>query len=84
MRSRLACGARQLLRCLLFRRKRANLINAAREGLIRERLQVDLGVDGKGSQVDCRSGMCDLHRHSSDLYSGMHSGSSTTESNARN
>jgi hypothetical protein len=62
IRPRLAREARQLLRRIVLRRERSDLINAAWEGPIRERLQVDLSVHREGPHVNGRSDARDLHR----------------------
>ncbi len=61
IRPRLACEARKLLRRIVPWRERADLVNAAREGPVREPLQVDLGVHREGPHVDRRSDTRDFH-----------------------
>jgi hypothetical protein len=58
---RLTREARELLRRIVPQRERSDLINAAWEGPIRERPQVDLSIHREGPHVDGRSDARDLH-----------------------
>jgi hypothetical protein len=62
IRPRLTREARQLLRRIVPRRERSDSVNAAWEGPVRERLQVDLGTHREGPHVNGRSHARDLHR----------------------
>ena len=62
IRPRLAGEIRKLLRRIVPGLKRPDLIHAPREGPVRERSQVNLGVYRDGPHVDCRPGERDLRR----------------------